>query len=184
MNINQIFAIGTTLNRLPQLARIKVLEALNSPNQHKLYIYNTDLTNENLQVLVSLLPLTGITALSLKSCRIDDAGARVLAQITNITMLTLRHNQIGPDGAAALAQNETITMLRMHDNQVGSEGAKALALNTNMTYLNLTRNLVGPEGAKALAQNKNLYFLVCIVLKKDSRTTGRIREYCTRVRAL
>ena len=105
-----------------------------------------------------------LTSLNLSLRRIDDDGAKALAQSlqtnTTLTELDLWRNQIGDDGATALAQclqtNTTLTELYLRSNQIGVNGAKALAqglqMNTTLTELYLSVNQIGVNGAKALAQ--------------------------------
>ena len=114
----------------------------------------------------SVLPVvrTGsLTTLELRSNRIGNHGAGVLAEALagnhTLLVLDLQRNEITCQGAiglaAALQVNRTLRVLNVRFNEISDSGAsalgKALQANKSVAELHLGGNLVGPEGAVHLA---------------------------------
>ncbi|KAF9968702.1 hypothetical protein BGZ70_010208 [Mortierella alpina] len=111
-----------------------------------------------------------LNVIRLDQCRIDDSGAKALAEAlrTNSTVvfLDLGENSIKEQGAQALAEaltlNTTLTALYLYGNAllmwnlIGPNGAQALAqslkVNATLTTLNVYANSIGLLGAQALAE--------------------------------
>ena len=108
-----------------------------------------------------------LTSLTLSSNKLNDEGARVLAQRLAsgaIEALSIDSNQIGDAGAysevessGALQSGAPLLVLDLSRNGIGDAGAKALAgalsqAKPPLQSLSLGGNHIGTDGAKALLQ--------------------------------
>ena len=129
----------------------------------RLSLSECGLGDDGVQGLLPVVRTGALSALELRSNRIGNHGAGVLAEAlagnTNLQVLDLQRNDIKCQGAiglaAALQVNRSLRVLNVRFNEIADSGAsaigKALQANKALTELHLGGNLVGPEGAVQLA---------------------------------
>lgn len=126
-----------------------------------------------------------VTHLDLQRLRINNAGARDLAQAlrnnTILLELNLSCNRIRNEGAQAIAHllchNSTVQIIDLSDNQFRDEGAVALGMalphNNGLRYLALNKCDIDSQGciaiAKGLAENSTL-----LALQLHNNTVGDV----------
>ena len=127
-----------------------------------LYIQNTQMDDDVVELAKALKGNTTLTELSLNNNNIDDDGASALADAlkgnNTLEYLDLSENNIGDDGASALADalqiNNTLEYLDLTENNIGDDGANdladALKGNNTLIWLDLNNNNIVDTGVSAL----------------------------------
>ena len=105
-----------------------------------------------LRELAEAPPLTRIPGLNLSQCKLNDAGARILAEgpaSRLLQTLRLSHNGVGDEGVAAVAASLTeLHTLDLSGTAVGHEGVAALSQLPHLRHLDLGLT----QGTEAVAQ--------------------------------
>ena len=126
-----------------------------------LYRKDTELSEDDMQLIAQSAPSLKITSIYLHNCKIGRVGAGYLAdalpRCRSLTALELGGNRILTLGACAIAKilpHTQIEVLFLNDNSIRDMAALALAKalpHTQLKALFLRGNLISDWGAKALA---------------------------------
>jgi Leucine-rich repeat (LRR) protein len=91
-----------------------------------------------------------VTALSLSSMRMTDAGLKELAIFKNVSALSLFSTKVTDAGLRELAVFKSLTTLDLRGTQVTDDGLKELTSLKNLATLFLDRTQVTEAGVKGL----------------------------------
>jgi uncharacterized protein (TIGR02996 family) len=128
----------------------------------------------NVERLAACPYLARLTSLALDHCRIETAGAGLLASshhVAGLMNLSLSSADIGPEGARALAGSPYLRRLEhlfLYSNHVGDEGAVALASSSHLKRLEsvVLINEGISEAAEAALEKRFEY--CCVYDKEES----------------
>lgn len=152
LNLRDAGSVVAELAAAPLLARVGELD-----------LFNCDLGNRGLGLLVRSPHLRHLDALHLGFNGLDDAGVNLLARSSNfphLTALSLDNNDtIGDAGVTSLAASPFfagLTALDLSENDIGDAGLIAVVESKSFARLRMLRvsgNHVGDAGATALARS-------------------------------
>ncbi|KAI9139960.1 hypothetical protein BKA69DRAFT_1126105 [Paraphysoderma sedebokerense] len=120
------------------------------------------LTDGHVNLLVSVLPSTGIRSLQIDQnpIRTETIFAGLLYPESQLESLSLKSNKITNVGAAALAaalkSNKSLSVLNLWCNEINNEGAsflgEMLKSNQKLISLSIGNNQIGDQGAIAISK--------------------------------
>ena len=122
----------------------------------RLYLYETQITDEGLKDVAMLKNLTN---LYLNNTQITDAGLKEVVKLQNLTLLVLAGTPITDAGLKDVAKLKNLTNLSLADTKITDACLKDVAKLKNLTNLSLSRTKITNEGAaelrKALRKCRN-----------------------------
>lgn len=132
---------------------------VNQPEMSELYIGNTLVNDESLQVIVARFPK--LKKLRAAASQVSNEGLRQIANMSSLEELDLSENsQIFDDGLVHLASMKQLKKLNLWRVQITDEGVKHLAGLSNLTWLNLDNvAYLSDEGLVYLKDMQSLKFL-------------------------
>ncbi len=121
----------------------------------------TDASNEGLHHIARL---TGLRALELDGCPVDDAGLEGFAALTNLEEIDLGGLRkegpgVGERGMRVLARLPKLRRLGLWQSKVTGSGLAELVNCRSLTHLELTGTKVGDAGLEKLAACRSLTYL-------------------------
>jgi uncharacterized protein (TIGR02996 family) len=146
-------------NRLDSAGVRALADSPHLSGLRSLSLAENGLTAEDLLSLVAPW-FSGLRRLNLRSNRLHDRGAEILAAVQPapaLTHLDLSDNGIGAEGARALAASplvENVVWLNLHGNRLGGEGVRDLLRSRRLARvanLRLSLSDCGNQGLLALA---------------------------------
>ncbi len=161
----------TSLNRLDasgirQSSHLSAL--LSSPSLCRLRhlgLRGIQAESRTIEWLSRALFASNLRSLDLRNNRLNEAGARLLAEsapFPTLRALSLDANNLRDEGAKAVAQMAGLRSLSLAGNGIGGPGLKALAKSDRLgelRALNLAGNFINAESVRALAESPYLRLL-------------------------
>ncbi|WP_341755324.1 hypothetical protein [Candidatus Tisiphia endosymbiont of Ptychoptera albimana] len=170
-----------TIEDLIQLIR-------DNPNVTILKLADTDISCEDLQLLIQSGALNDITELDLSNNQLAYGDMSVIPfnkqLLSKLTVLNLRNNCMENDDVEVIVDSnlaQQFTKLDLSGNEIGNEGAEYIAKADfeNLTWLNLASNSIG-EGCTAILTYSGLSNLEVLDLSFNAITDQAmedIKEY-------